>query len=74
MKLYLFGLFYCSNGKNKEKEGKSCQFRWSYLMHFMLLDILEDEVMKGNKPSNTFKLQSFARVAKEISEKFEVAC
>jgi hypothetical protein len=43
-------------------------------MHFMLLDILEDEVMKGNKPSNTFKLQSLARVAKEISEKFEVAC
>ena len=43
-------------------------------MHSMLLDILEDEAMKRNKPSNTFKPQSFARVAKEISEKFEVAC
>jgi hypothetical protein len=43
-------------------------------MHSMLLDILEDETMKRNKPSNTFKPQSFARVAKEISEQFEVAC
>jgi hypothetical protein len=43
-------------------------------MYVMLLDILEDEALKGNKPSNTFKPQSFARVAKEISEKFEVTC
>uniref|UniRef100_A0A2N9HZJ8 DDE Tnp4 domain-containing protein n=1 Tax=Fagus sylvatica TaxID=28930 RepID=A0A2N9HZJ8_FAGSY len=57
--------------KNKEKEGKGSQFRWSTPMHVMLLDILEDEALKGNKPSNTFKPQSFARVAKEISEKFE---
>ena len=40
----------------------------------MLLDILEDGALKGNKPSNTFKPQSFARVAKEISKKFEVTC
>uniref|UniRef100_A0A2N9HVQ3 Myb/SANT-like domain-containing protein n=1 Tax=Fagus sylvatica TaxID=28930 RepID=A0A2N9HVQ3_FAGSY len=60
--------------KNKEKEGKGSQFRWSTPMNVMLLDILEDEALKGNKPSNTFKPQSFARVAKEISEKFEITC
>uniref|UniRef100_A0A2N9GSH5 DDE Tnp4 domain-containing protein n=1 Tax=Fagus sylvatica TaxID=28930 RepID=A0A2N9GSH5_FAGSY len=60
--------------KNKEKEGKGCQFRWSTPMHVMLLDILEEEALKGNKPSNTFKPQSFARVAKEISERFGVTC
>ena len=43
-------------------------------MNVMLLDILEDETLKGNKPLNTFKPQSFARVAKEISKKFEVTC
>jgi hypothetical protein len=41
--------------KNKEKEGKGSQFRWSNPIHSMLLDILEDEATKGNKPSNTFK-------------------
>ena len=60
--------------KNKEKEGKGSQFRWSTPMNVMLLDILEDEALKGNKPSNTFKPQSFARVTKEISEKFEITC
>ena len=60
--------------KNKEKEFKGSQFKWSNPMHSMLLDILKDEAKKGNKPSNTFKPLSFARVAKEISEKFEVAC
>uniref|UniRef100_A0A2N9HM00 DDE Tnp4 domain-containing protein n=1 Tax=Fagus sylvatica TaxID=28930 RepID=A0A2N9HM00_FAGSY len=60
--------------KNKEKEGKGSQFRWSTPMHVMLLDILEEEALKGNKPSNTFKPQSFARVAKEISERFGVTC
>ncbi len=60
--------------KNKEKEGKGSQFRWSTPMNVMLLNILEDEALKGNKPSNTFKPQSFARVAKKISKKFEVTC
>jgi hypothetical protein len=35
-------------------------------------EILVDEAAKGNKPSNTFKLASFALVAKSISEKFGV--
>jgi hypothetical protein len=41
--------------KNTQKEGKGTQFRWSNPTHAMLLDILEDEALKGNKPSNTFK-------------------
>ena len=45
-------------------------------MHAMLLEIeiLADEAKKENKPSNTFKGGSFARVAKEISEKYEAEC
>lgn len=43
-------------------------------MSHLLLEILADEVMKGNKPSNAFKASSFSRVAKEISEKFGVDC
>uniref|UniRef100_A0A2N9E4W6 DDE Tnp4 domain-containing protein n=1 Tax=Fagus sylvatica TaxID=28930 RepID=A0A2N9E4W6_FAGSY len=66
--------FIVAMAKNTQKEGKGTQFKWSNPMHAMLLDILEDEALKGNKPSNTFKPRSFARVAKEISEKFEVTC
>ncbi|KAB1223026.1 hypothetical protein CJ030_MR2G020056 [Morella rubra] len=39
-----------------------------------LLEILADEAMKGNKPSNTFRAFLFTRVAREISEKFGIDC
>ena len=40
----------------------------------MLLEILADETLHGNKKFNTFKNASFAKVAKEISEKFVIEC
>jgi hypothetical protein len=61
-------------GKGKEKNVANKQFRWSKPMHILLLEILVDEVAKGNKPSNTFKPASFALVTKSISEKFGVEC
>ena len=33
-----------------------------------------EEAAKGNKPSNTFRVGSFALVAKEISTQFKVEC
>ena len=38
----------------------------------MLLQILVDEALKGNKPSSTFKAESFAKVATKISQQFNV--
>ncbi|XP_062173507.1 uncharacterized protein LOC133878966 [Alnus glutinosa] len=61
-------------GKNKEKDTKNKQFRWSKPMHTLLLEILANEAVKGNKPSNTFKPASFALVARSINEKFGVEC
>lgn len=43
-------------------------------MHTTMLTLLAEMAMKGNKPSNTFKVGSFATLAKAISEKFEVEC
>ena len=43
-------------------------------MHTTMLTLLIEEVVKGNKPSNTFKAGSFATVAKEISAQFKVEC
>jgi hypothetical protein len=40
----------------------------------MLLDILAEEALKGNKLSSTFKAESFVKVAIEISQKFNVQC
>lgn len=60
--------------KGSEKEGKGKNFRWSKPMQSLLLEILADEATKGNKPSNTFRPGSFARVAKEITKKYEVEC
>ena len=57
-------------GKGKEKNVANKQFRWSKPMYTLLLEILADDAAKGNKPSNTFKPESFALVAKSISEKF----
>jgi hypothetical protein len=40
----------------------------------MLLEILVDEALKGNKPSSTFKAESFVKVATEISQTFNMQC
>jgi hypothetical protein len=61
-------------GKGKDKGVANKQFRWSKFMHNLLLEILTDEDIKENKPSNTFKPVSFALVANSISEKFRVEC
>ncbi|GAV89058.1 LOW QUALITY PROTEIN: Myb_DNA-bind_3 domain-containing protein [Cephalotus follicularis] len=42
-------------------------------MECLLLEILADEALKGNKPTNTFKTSSFIRL-NQISLKFEVKC
>lgn len=42
------------------------------LKESLLLEILADKTTKGNKPSDTVMGESFARVAKEISEKYKV--
>jgi len=41
-------------------------------MSHMLLEILVEEALKGNKPSSTFKAESFVKVATKISQKFNV--
>ena len=43
-------------------------------MSHMLLEILTEEALKGNKPSSTFRVESFIKVAIEISQKFNVQC
>ncbi|GAV72589.1 LOW QUALITY PROTEIN: Myb_DNA-bind_3 domain-containing protein, partial [Cephalotus follicularis] len=53
---------------------KGKQFRWTKPMERLLLEILADEALKGNKPTNTFKTSSFTRVAESISLKFAVEC
>jgi hypothetical protein len=40
----------------------------------MLLEILVEEALKGNKPSSTFKAESFVKVVIEISQNFNVQC
>ncbi|XP_030964617.1 uncharacterized protein LOC115985858 [Quercus lobata] len=57
--------------KRKEKVGTK-HFRWLPLMHTTMLTLLVEEAVKGNKPSNTFKADSFATVAKQISTQFGV--
>ena len=48
--------------KKKEKVG-SKQFRWLPPMHTTMLTLLAKKAMKGNKPLNTFKADSFVTVA-----------
>ena len=43
-------------------------------MSHMLLEILVDEALKGNKPSSTFKAESFVKVATKISQTFNMQC
>ncbi|GAB4850086.1 hypothetical protein Ancab_029384 [Ancistrocladus abbreviatus] len=57
-------------------EGNSSkkQHRWTKPMSRRLLEILAEEVKKGNRPNNTFKTSSFTLAAKRISEEFGVKC
>ena len=50
------------------------QFMWLPPMHTTMLTLLAKEAIKGNKPLNTFKVGSFATVAKAISTQFRVEC
>jgi len=61
-----------STAKNEKCNGK--HFTWSKSMSHMLLEILVDEALKGNKPSSTFKAESFVKVATEISQTFNMQC
>ena len=64
---------YVVMSKEKEKVG-SKRFRWLPPMHTTMLTLLAEKAMKGNKPSNTFKADSFVTVAQAISAKFRVEC
>ena len=61
-----------STAKNEKCKGK--HFTRSKPMSHMLLEILVDEALKGNKPSSTFKAESFVKVATEISQTFNMQC
>ena len=56
----------------KEKDVKN--FRWSEPMENLLLEILADEALQGNKSSNIFKLSSYRKVVEAINEKFGIDC
>ena len=43
-------------------------------MHTTMLRLLTEKAAKGKVPSNTFRVDSFAFVAKEISAQFGVEC
>ena len=55
---------------NEKYKGK--HFTWSKPMS--QLEILAEEALKGNKPSSTFRADSFVKVATKISQKFNVQC
>jgi len=61
-----------SSTHNEKCKGK--HFTWSMPMSYMLLEILAEETLKENKPSSTFKAESFVKVATKISKKFNVQC
>jgi len=61
-----------STTKNEKCKGK--HFTWSKSMSHMLLEILAEEALKGNKSSYTFKAEYFVKMAIEISQKFNVQC
>ena len=65
---------YVVMSKGKEKVSSSKQFRWLPPMHSMMLRLLAQEAARGNEPSSTFKVGSFALVAKEITAQFGVEC
>jgi len=73
--LYKFVTFFfveMSTTQNEKCKGK--HFTWSKPMSYMLLEILAEKSLKGNKPSSTFRAESFVKVATEISKKFNVQC
>ena len=43
-------------------------------MSHMLLEILAEEALKGNKPYSTFRADSFVKVAIKINQKFNLQC
>ena len=57
----------------KVKDTKT-NFKWSQPMQNLLLEILANEALHGNKQSNTFKHASYAKVAEAITEKFMTEC
>ncbi|KAL2904160.1 L10-interacting MYB domain-containing protein [Bienertia sinuspersici] len=61
-------------GHNGTKEEMKVHFRWSKNMSKELLELLAEEVRKGNRPNNTFQTSSFIAATKVISEKFQVNC
>ena len=61
-----------SSTQNVKCKGK--HFTWSKPLSHILLEILAEEALKGNKLSSTFKAESFVKVASEISQKFNLQC
>ena len=61
------------NNTQKVKNTKT-NFKWSQPMQNLLLEILIDEALHGNKQSHTFKHASYAKVAEAITEKFMTEC
>ena len=61
------------NNTQKVKDTKT-NFRWSQPMQNLLLEILADEALHGNKQSNTVKHASYAKVAEALTEKFMIEC
>ena len=62
-----------TNDTQKNKDVKT-NFRWSQLMQNLLLEILANEALNGNKQSNTFKHASYAKVVVAITEKLVIKC
>uniref|UniRef100_A0A2N9H7B8 Integrase catalytic domain-containing protein n=1 Tax=Fagus sylvatica TaxID=28930 RepID=A0A2N9H7B8_FAGSY len=60
--------------KDTQKEKDVKNFRWSQPMENLLLEILAEEALQGNKPSNIFKPSSYRKVVEAINEKFGVGC
>ncbi|KAF2285054.1 hypothetical protein GH714_037606 [Hevea brasiliensis] len=60
--------------RNKDRTSKAKQFRRSKPMSHTLLKALAEEALKGNKPSSTFKPESFIRVVAEINQTFGIEC
>ena len=60
--------------KDTQKEKNVKNFRWSQPMENLLLEILAEEALQGNKLSNIFKLSSYRKVVEAINEKFGVGC
>jgi len=57
------GFFFVEMSTSKNEKCKGKHFTWSKPMSHMLLEILVEKALKGNKPSSTFKAESFIKVA-----------